>query len=106
MVMNAFHFFGWPVISAGTYDPDPTAADFDVREDSRSPSYYRRLVFRGDYLVGMVAVGDAVDRCGIAVGAIRDRIPLGEAQKTALFDNFRLINLPEVWRRRRLRGEA
>lgn len=103
MAMNALHFFGTPAISVGQYDPPEEG--YEVRELA-GEGFYRRLVFKGEMLVGLVCVGDAVDRCGIATGCIRDRIPLSEEFKEKLLADFRFLSLPEEWRRRRIRGEA
>ncbi|MFQ5901879.1 MAG: NAD(P)/FAD-dependent oxidoreductase, partial [Thermodesulfobacteriota bacterium] len=92
--MNAADFFGFPTISAGLTNPgenDGCEVLSEYREDNE---YYKKLVFRDSRLVGMVLMGDAVDRAGIALNLIKKKIDV-RAFKDRLMDrDVGLISLP------------
>lgn len=67
MPMNAIGFFGMPLVTAGSYDGDAYT--------ETGVGSYRKLVFKGDRLVGYILVGD-VDRAGIYTALIREKIDL------------------------------
>lgn len=99
--MNAAHFFGWSVASAGNYDP----ADADKYEIlvSEKDGYYKKLVLKDGVLVGFITAGPAVDRCGILLGLIKNRARIKEYAADLLKAN-ELAILPDDIRRARLLG--
>ncbi|MHB9059032.1 MAG: NAD(P)/FAD-dependent oxidoreductase [Bacillota bacterium] len=104
VAMNTFHCFGLAVASAGLVEPPETGGDgYEVLSAGPPPgrppgsppgSYGRRLIVRNGRLVGLVCVGDAVDRSGLAVGLIRQQVAV-EGFKESLLRNFGLAQWPE-----------
>ncbi|MDQ7031316.1 MAG: FAD-dependent oxidoreductase [Desulfonauticus sp.] len=73
--MNSIGFYGLPTISIGLVNP-PEGKGFQIEmmvDEERE--VYRKLVFKGDYLVGCVLVGD-IDMAGRYAGYIRFQIPV------------------------------
>jgi len=100
MAMNAAHFFGFSIVSAGFFEA--LGPDFRILEERRpAEGYYKRLVFRGEHLVGLVAAGAAIDRIGIATGLIKERIPVAGMEERLLHESSLRI-LPQDLRWRRL----
>ncbi|MDA8100089.1 MAG: FAD-dependent oxidoreductase [Nitrospiraceae bacterium] len=71
-VMNASEIAGIPFVSAGTIDT--AGRGFDVAIGRENGKYWK-LVKKGDFLVGVVLVGD-ISRAGLYVNLIKNRIPL------------------------------
>lgn len=109
VALNTFHCFGLTVASAGLVDPPEAGADgYEVLSTGTRPrsepfagppgsalgAYRRRLVIRNGHLVGLVCVGDAVDRSGLAAGLIRRQVPV-EGFKESLLEDFGLARWPE-----------
>ncbi len=65
--MNAIGFFGYHIITAGSYDGEEY-----VKKDGDS---YKKLVTRDDRLVGYILIGN-VERAGIYTSLIREKRPL------------------------------
>lgn len=111
VAMNASHFFGFPAVSAGIHDPEAVAsagakagAGFEVlAEQDEATGYYKKLVLRDGQIVGMVCLGDAVDRSGIILGLMKERVDV-EPFKDKIFSRFALVSLPEGLRQRRVQG--
>ena len=78
LAMNAIHFFGLPVVSAGIFDApekDESGAEWEmVSELKREKGFYRKIVLRGNKAVGMIGIGDGVERAGVIVGCIANQI--------------------------------
>jgi len=72
---------------------------------SPGETYYRKLVLRKGCLVGLVCVGEAVDRAGLAVSLIRQGVEV-ESFKEELLGSFSLAGLPEEIRAKYLSGEG
>lgn len=79
-VMNATDIFNIPVISAGVIEPEGKGYEIFVRDNIDS---YRKLVFKGESLVGAVFIGD-VPNAGIYANLIKNRIPLGSLKEKAI----------------------
>ncbi len=100
VTMNTFHCFGLTVASAGLVDPPETGGDgYEILSAGPPPgsspgAYGRKLVLRDGRLVGLVCVGDAVDRCGLVAGLIRRQVAVG-GFKESLLRNFGLAQWPE-----------
>ncbi len=77
MSMNSADFFGLSTIAAG--NPRAEGDEYEVVRLFPGPGLYRRLVFRGDRLVGYIMVGNT-GRAGILTSLIRERVPLGTAR--------------------------
>lgn len=79
-VMNATDILGVPVISVGLIEPEGKDYEAMVKDDINS---YRKLVFGGDFLVGVLFIGD-VTNAGIYTNLIKNRIPLGSMKDEAI----------------------
>lgn len=73
-VQNAFEPAGVPTVSVGLIDP-PDTGEYRVYTESRGDTY-RKLVTRGDRLVGALMVGN-VERAGVYTGLIKRRANVG-----------------------------
>jgi NAD(P)H-nitrite reductase large subunit len=78
--MTSLPLFGRAIVSQGLVEPEP-GDDVRVRE---SEEVYRKLVYRGDHLIGAVMVGD-VSAVGLINHVLQSHQPVG-ALKDALLD--------------------
>jgi NAD(P)H-nitrite reductase large subunit len=81
-VMNATEILGVPVISVGLIEPEPVGGGYEVIVDDTLDSY-RKLVFRGDVLVGVIFVGE-ISNAGIYTNLIKNSIPIGALKDEAI----------------------
>jgi nitrite reductase (NADH) large subunit len=73
---------GIEMFSAGDFAGDKTTEDVILRDAARG--IYKRLVLRGDALVGVVCFGDARD-AGWYFELLKSGAPLGELRETMIF---------------------
>ncbi len=71
-LLNAVELAGIPVISAGLIHPPQHGYDVYAR---RRDQVYRKLVFRGGTLVGVILVGE-VEGAGVYTALIRERVDI------------------------------
>jgi len=69
--LNATHFFGYPVGSAGLIGQ--MEGCLDLVDFDESTGFYRRIITRNGIPIGMVMAGDALDRAGIITAFIRNK---------------------------------
>lgn len=96
--MNATTLAGLPLVTVGLARSGEQEG-LTVLAESRSEDwYYRKLVFRGDKLVGAIFIGQ-VARAGILTGLIRAEEALPEPLKRRLLtQEVRLLDLPARYR--------
>jgi len=83
--MNSVAYFGLPTASVGIVNP-PEDGTFEVFAGlDQAGMNYRKLVFRGDRLVGYVLVGN-VDHAGLYSGFVRFQVPVDDDVKARLQD--------------------
>ncbi len=87
-VMNATDISGVPVIAVGLIEP--ATEGYEVITDDRIDSY-RKLVFRDDFLVGIIFIGDLTN-AGIYTNLIKNKIPVGRLKEEAIKGNLGYIN--------------
>ncbi|MBU7006911.1 NAD(P)/FAD-dependent oxidoreductase [Phosphitispora fastidiosa] len=75
--MNSADFFGLSTIAAG--NPKAEGDEYEVVKLFPGCNIYRRLVFKGDNLIGYIMVGKTA-RAGILTSLIREKVPLGSAK--------------------------
>jgi len=75
--MNSADFFGLSTIAAG--NPKAEGDEYEVVKLFPGRHLYRRLVFKGDNLIGYILVGNTA-RAGIMTSLIREKVPLGSAK--------------------------
>lgn len=104
LVMNAVTVVDLPTISVGVTqaldDSYEELVDLDEAE-----LRYRKIVLRGDRIVGAVFVGE-IDRAGIITGLIRERIDVSGIREMLLTEDFGLISLPIEYRKHVVSGQG
>ncbi len=101
MPMNSLKYFGLQIISGGV--PMATG-DGDEELRCNTPNGYRKVILRDGRIIGAIFVGD-VDRAGIILGLMRERMNVASLKEKLAARDFGLIHLPAEWRRQRLWGE-
>ena len=89
--MNSVDFFGLPMVSAG-FMLKPGGKGFEevVREEKGS---YAKIILRDDVIQGLIMVGK-IERAGIYLGLMRDKIPTSSFKSRLLSDEFSVVQLP------------
>lgn len=84
---NVIRVFGLDVMTAGWVNP-PENEGFDIlsHADVRAGTY-RKLVFRGDRLVGMTLVND-IEQGGVLMSLIQGELPVRKPRETLLQKSF------------------
>lgn len=91
---NVIRIFDTDVMTAGIVNPgDDATYDILITEDRRR-NIYRKFVFNGDRLAGMVLV-NGIENGGVLVSAIHNEIPIRIPKERFLdpFFNFRMLAL-------------
>jgi NAD(P)H-nitrite reductase large subunit len=86
--MNSTEIQGIPIISVGIIDPEE--GEYEIISDDRIDSY-RKLVFKGDVLVGFVFLGD-IRGAGIYTGLVRNGIAIRELKTEAIRGSLEYID--------------
>lgn len=86
--MNSTEIQGIPIVSVGLIDPEEV--EYEIISDDRIDSY-RKLVFKGDVLVGFVFLGD-IRGAGIYTGLVRNGIAIGELKTEAIRGSLEYID--------------
>ncbi len=99
--MNSLKYFGLQIISGGVQ----TASGEGYEElKSSTPNGYRKVILKDGRIVGATFVGD-IDRAGIVLGLMRERMDVSVFKERLVAKDFGLIHLPAEWRRQRLLSE-
>jgi len=86
--MNSIEFFGLPVISLGIYKVRSEDPDFEeLKASDIKVNRYKKLVFKGNILVGAVLVGD-IRASGVLLRLIRERIDTTTIKDKIMQENF------------------
>jgi NAD(P)H-nitrite reductase large subunit len=98
--MNSIELFGISTISAGVHTPqNPQGYEFLI--DLNEKQYrYRKIALKDNKVVGFIFVGD-IDRAGIFVGLIRDKVDVSTFKDKLLKKDFGFIELPYELRQER-----
>ena len=94
-VMNTMKYFGVDIVSAGiTVPPDDSYQVFS----QHNGGIYRKVVIKDNCVVGMVFAGD-VEKSGIILNLMKDKIDVSQFCELLVTDEFGLSCLPEeIWR--------
>jgi len=104
--MNSVEVCGVPTISVGLTDPRKEPERYEIlKKYDRDIPAYKKLVLRGNRLVGAICVGD-IERAGIYTGLIRDQADVSPFKSHLLSGNFGLISLPREYRKHLVEGEG
>jgi len=89
---NVIRIFGMDVMTAGLITP-PDPEGYDIR-NVRDPKakIYRKLVFRGDRLVGMVMV-NRIEQGGVLMSLIQSETPIRLPREVLLKPGFNFRQL-------------
>ena len=93
--MNAIGFFGYHIITAGSYDGEAyVSADGDS---------YKKLVVKDGVLKGYILIGD-VRRAGIYTKLIREQVPLDTIDFELIKEKPQLMAFAKAERAKQLAG--
>lgn len=92
---NVVRIFGMDVMTAGIITP-PEAEGFDILnvKDSKAKTY-RKLVFRGDRLAGMVMV-NGIEQGGVLMSLIQSETPVRASREALLKPGFNFKQLMQM----------
>lgn len=93
--MNAIGFFGYHIITAGSYNGESFIKDDGV--------HYKRLITKDNLLKGFILIGD-VDRAGIYTSMIRDKVRLDSVDFELLKEAPQLMAFSQEERAKKLGG--
>jgi NAD(P)H-nitrite reductase large subunit len=91
---NSFKYFGYPLVSAGMVNPQDGCEVLVSRQDR----VYRKVVLKGDRIVGLVFAGD-IQQAGLAFGLMREGVNVRSFKDALVLDDFGPTFLPEGLRR-------
>ena len=90
--MNAVDFFGFPVISAGLLNPQDDE-DITLTRLEQDEKTYRKFIIRDGRIVGMILLNE-VDRAGVILGLMRQKIDVTAFKDDLLRGDFGSIHIP------------
>ncbi|HUV05342.1 MAG TPA: FAD-dependent oxidoreductase [Armatimonadota bacterium] len=102
--INATHFFEFPVISAGCIDPSDGCTE--LVDLNKRTGYYRRIVLKQNVPVGIVMAGDAVDRAGLVVDLIKNKVDASAFLDKLARPDFNNAHLPPELRETKRGGKT
>jgi len=89
--MNSVDFFGFPMVSAGfMLKPDKKGFEEITRRESVR---YSKVILKDDVIQGLIMAGD-VDRAGIYLGLMREKVKTTSFKNELLTDEFAVVHLP------------
>ncbi|MDP2931668.1 MAG: FAD-dependent oxidoreductase, partial [Chloroflexota bacterium] len=92
--MNSLNYFGLDVVSAGMVNPVDGCEVLSYQNGQN----YRKVVLQDGRVVGMVFAG-SIEKAGIIVGLMKDRVNVDSFKKALVAEDFGLASLPaEIWR--------
>jgi len=90
--MNSVDYFGFPMVSAG-FMLKPERKDYEEIV-SGNESSYSKLILHNNVIKGMIFAGQ-VDRSGLYLGLMRNRIKTDSFREKLLDDDFGAVHLPD-----------
>jgi len=93
--MNSLKYFGLSITSAGMVSPPDETYEVLTMRNSHN---YRKVVVKDGVVAGMVFSGD-IEKSGIILSLMKDKVNVEDFKDTLVADDFGLISLPEeIWR--------
>jgi NAD(P)H-nitrite reductase large subunit len=92
---NVIRIFGLDIMAGGIVNPPRDSLYQAVVSGGRRQNRYRKLVFQGNTLVGMVLVND-IEQGGVLLSLIQNRIPVNIPRQNLLDRGFNFSRL--LWR--------
>lgn len=103
--MNSVELAGVPAISFGiTNPPEKSGYEILARKDTEK-DFYRKIVIKENRIVGAILMNN-IERGGIILGLIRDRIDTSSFKESLINDEFGLLVLPEEYRKHMVIGDG
>jgi len=105
--MNSVEILGIPVISMGLSNADGN----EIEEIETFKVYnlqkriYRKIVIRNNKVIGAILAG-AIERAGIYVGLISNKIDISDIKDNIAKEDFGIIQLPEGYRKHLVVGDG
>ena len=95
--LNSLIYFGLDISAAGIAIPPDDSYEVISKQKN---GVYHRLVLKDDTIVGMVFV-EEIEKSGLILSLMRDRINVGSFKQALLADDFGLVSFPhELWQER------
>jgi len=89
--MNSVDFFGFPMVSAGfMLKPEKKGFEEITRKEN---GRYSKVILKDDVIQGFIMAGD-IDRAGIYLGLMREKVKTTSFKKELLTDDFAVVHLP------------
>ena len=102
--MNSVELCGIPTISGGI--------TCSLKKEDRILEYYneekqiyKKVVLRDNRIIGAIFVGD-IERAGLYIGLIKDKVNVAAFKDCLLKEDFGLISFPKEYRKHLVAGEA
>ena len=110
LAMNSVELCGIPTVSAG--ETNSEGKEYQILEfleqkefrHSNQHAVYKKIVLKNDRIVGVIFVG-SIERAGIYIGLIKDKVDTTSFRESLLRDDFGLICLPRDYRKHLVVGE-
>lgn len=92
--MNSTTFFGFPIISAGIINlSEEEKSDYEILSQN-TESFYKSIILKDNKIMGFVLANE-IDRAGIFLGLMRNKIDVSEFKDDLLSEDFGLIHLSD-----------
>jgi nitrite reductase (NADH) large subunit len=93
--MNSLEFFGLPTVSLGIYKVESGKGLEEIKASNPGSSIYRKVVLRGNHLVGAVLVGD-IRQSGLFLKLIRGKIDVSLFKDKLMESSFNYPDLIDI----------
>ncbi|MFX1465817.1 MAG: NAD(P)/FAD-dependent oxidoreductase [Promethearchaeota archaeon] len=92
--MNSTTFFGFPIISAGIINlSEEEKSDYEILSRN-TEKFYKSIILKDNKIMGFVLANE-IDRAGIFLGLMRNKIDVSEFKDDLLSEDFGLIHLSD-----------
>ncbi|MFX1519478.1 MAG: NAD(P)/FAD-dependent oxidoreductase [Promethearchaeota archaeon] len=92
--MNSTTFFGFPIISAGIINlSEEEKSDYEILSQN-TEKFYKSIILKENKIMGFVLANE-INRAGIFLGLMRNKIDVSEFKEDLLSENFGLIHLSD-----------
>jgi NAD(P)H-nitrite reductase large subunit len=95
--MNALHFFGLPILSAGIVSPEQPEGFRVLAQGAPGDNIYKKVVLRDGQVVGFLFSGE-VERAGVIYNLMKKKMDVTAYAERLIQPNFGLITLPQAVR--------
>ncbi|HIE36126.1 MAG TPA: NAD(P)/FAD-dependent oxidoreductase [Candidatus Omnitrophica bacterium] len=104
-IMNSVELVEIPTISFGITNPS-NEKDYEILiKKDKENNFYRKIVLRDNRILGAIFLGK-IERAGIFLGLIKDKIDVSSFKEDLLSDEFGFLILPAEYRKHLVKGEG